>query len=63
MLSLFPRDVLDEMWDLIGSVSNGFSCLFFSVAPDLQCCYFCESSCLFYLIFKFNFCVSQIMHL
>ena len=24
MLSSFPRDVLDEMWDLIGSVSEGF---------------------------------------
>ena len=24
MLSLFPRDVLDEIWDLIGSVSEGF---------------------------------------
>ena len=25
MLSLFPRDVLDEIWDLIESVSEGFS--------------------------------------
>ena len=24
MLSLFPRDVLDEMWDLIESVSESF---------------------------------------
>ena len=24
MLSFFPRDVLDEIWDLIGSVSGGF---------------------------------------
>ena len=24
MLSFFPRDVLDEMWDLIESVSEGF---------------------------------------
>ena len=24
MLSLFPRDVLDEIWDLIESVSEGF---------------------------------------
>ena len=23
-LSFFPRDVLDEIWDLIGSVSEGF---------------------------------------
>ena len=25
MLSFFPRDVLDEIWDLIGSVSESFS--------------------------------------
>ena len=25
MLSFFPRDVLDEIWDLIESVSGGFS--------------------------------------
>ena len=24
MLSFFPQDVLDEIWDLIGSVSEGF---------------------------------------
>ena len=24
MLSFFPRDVLDEMWDLFKSVSEGF---------------------------------------
>ena len=24
VLSFFPRDVLDEIWDLIGSVSEGF---------------------------------------
>ena len=24
MLSFFPRDVLDEIWNLIGSVSEGF---------------------------------------
>ena len=24
MLSFFPRDVLDEIWDLIESVSGGF---------------------------------------
>ena len=29
MLSFFPRDVLDEIWDLIGSVSAGFSHLLF----------------------------------
>ena len=34
-----------------------------SFAPEFQCCYFCESSCLFYLSFNFDFCVSEIMHL
>ena len=34
-----------------------------SFAPDFQCCYFCESSCLFYLSFNFDFYVSKIMHL
>ena len=32
MLSFFPRDVLDEIWDLIESVSEGFpfySCVIF----------------------------------
>ena len=28
MLSLFPRDVLDEIWDLIESVSEGFRTIF-----------------------------------
>ena len=31
-------------------------------APEFQCCYFCESSCLFYLSFNFDFYVSKIMH-
>ena len=34
-----------------------------SFAPEFQCCYFCEPSCLFYLSFNFNFYVSKIMHL
>ena len=34
-----------------------------SFAPEFQCCYFCESSCLFDLSFNFDFCVSKIMHL
>ena len=31
-----------------------------SFAPEFQCCYFCESSCLFYLSFKSDFFVSKI---
>ena len=34
-----------------------------SFALEFQCCYFCESSCLFYLSFNFDFYVSKIMHL
>ena len=34
-----------------------------SFAPEFQCCYFCEPSCLFYLSFDFDFHVSKIMHL
>ena len=37
VLSLFPLDVLDEIWDLIELVSEGFLL------------YFCESSFLFFL--------------
>ena len=33
-----------------------------SFAPEFQCCYFCESSCLFYLSFNFDFYVSKIIH-
>ena len=40
MLSLFPRDVLDEIWDLIDSVSEGCLTFFrmvpsYSLKPDL----------------------------
>ena len=34
-----------------------------SSAPEFQCCYFCESACLFYLSFNSDFYVSKIMHL
>ena len=35
--SFFPRDVLDEIWDLIESVSEGF--LFYSFLPILDICF------------------------
>ena len=35
----------------------------FFFAPDVQCCYFYESACLFYLRLNFDFYVSKIMHL
>ena len=31
VLSFFPRDVLDEIWDLIESVSEGFFYLLFEI--------------------------------
>ena len=31
MLTFFPRDVLNEIWDLIGSVSEGFPTYFCKV--------------------------------
>ena len=34
-----------------------------SFAPEFQCCYFCESSCLFYLSFNSDLFVSKITHL
>ena len=42
VLSFFPLDVLDEIWDLTESVSEGF--LTYSFV------YFCESSCCFILV-------------
>ena len=36
MLSFFPRDVLDEIWDLNGSVSEGFP-TYFSRVLFLSC--------------------------
>ena len=62
MLSFFPRGVLDEILNLIESVSEDFPS-YSSFAPEFQCCYFCESSYLFYLTFNSDFYVSKIMHL
>ena len=53
---------MDEILNLIESVSEGFPPYSF-FAPDLQCWYFCEYSCLFYLRFNFDFYVSKVMHL
>ena len=40
VLSFFPLDVLDEIWDLIESVSEGF--LTYSLLPS-HCRYFDET--------------------
>ena len=48
-----------------GCLSSGLSwfdwCV--SFAPEFQCCYFCESSCLFYLSFNFDFYVQRARNL
>ena len=61
---LFPQDVLDEIWDLIESVSG--VCVWRGGGGGVErgpaySCYFCESSYLFYLSFNFDFYVSKIM--
>ena len=62
MLSFFPRGVLDEILNLIESVSEEFPS-YSSFAPEFQCYYLCESSCSFYLSLNSDFYVSKIMHL
>ena len=43
-----------------GRLRSGISCFswWVSFAPNFQCCYFCEASCLFYRKFNFDFYVS-----
>ena len=43
MLSFFPRDILDEIWDLIESVSEGFPtyCIFGGGAKKTRHCLIC----------------------
>ena len=55
---------LDES-DLSGCLRSGLSWFnwWVSFAPEFQCHYFCESSCLFYLSLNSDFYVSKIMHL
>ena len=73
--NLDPSYKIDlDFWDCYGpkSLSNSITSQdslslswfnwWVSFAPKFQCCYFCESSCLFYHSFKFDFCVSKIMH-
>ena len=53
--SLGFRDVLG--WAYRGLTGGVF------FASEFQCCYFYESSCLFYLSFNFDFYVSKTKHL
>ena len=73
--SLYPEfQELISDYDMfcVAETKLDFSCLrlglswfywWVSFAPEFLCCYFCESSCLFYLSFNFDFYVSKIMHL
>ena len=65
---IYPRPV--PLWNILaasfpGCLRLGLSWFnwWVSFAPEFQCCYFCEPSCLFYLSFNFDFCVSKIMYL
>ena len=61
----FAVSVNEDQERLPGCLRLGLSWInwWVSFAPEFQFCYFCESSCLFYLSFNFDFYVSKIMHL
>ena len=62
MVLINVRFALHHPWQLCRCGLRGLTGgVFF--APEFQCWYFCESSCLFYLSFNFDFYVSEIMHL
>ena len=66
-----PRDSAEQVFlrflrqHIPGCLRSGLSWFnwWVSFAPEFQCCYFCESSCLFYLSFNSDFYASKIMHL
>ena len=45
--------VLDIKQEFYRAALNMYFFSLFFLAPKFQCCYFCESSCLFYLSFMF----------
>ena len=49
VLSFFPLDVLDEIWDLIESVFEGFLTFSFILVYTGYVSYYCNRCCLFYL--------------
>ena len=63
--AFFTSDAVSNNYHLWSCLRLGLSWFnwWVSFAPEFQCCYLCESSCLFYLSFNFDFCVSKIMHL
>ena len=70
---LFPKQVVIQLPKLKNAATYILPIFFFilqnrikqeiSFAPDFQCCYFCGSSCWFYLGLHFDFYVSKILHL
>ena len=66
MTEKFPSPVIElGTVRLSGCLRSGLSWFnwWISFAPEFQCYYFCESSCLFYLSLNCDFYVSKIMHL
>ena len=53
MLSFFPRDVLDEIWDLNVSVSDGFPTIFNDMEMKIYITALRESISLFERFLKF----------
>ena len=61
--AMMPETKSTELPALFLDSRVGISRSGISFAPEFQCCYFCEPSCLFYLSFNFDFYVSKIIHL
>ena len=55
MLSLFPRDVSDDIWDLIESVSDGFLPSFLSILELYdECTESCNEHAFYYSDVPYN---------
>ena len=61
-LNSFSR-YLDDLLNIDNNFFDSMVNWWVSFAPELQCCNFCESSCLFYLSFNSDFYVAKIIHL
>ena len=53
-----------QIYSILGCLRSGVPLFnwWVSFASEFQCCYFYESSCLFYLSYNYDFYVSKIMH-
>ena len=60
----FPNSYRVSQLDAVLRLRSGLSWFnwWISFAPEFQCDYFCESSCLYYLSSNSDFHVSKIMH-